>query len=44
MIDFAIETRIARPVGEVFAYATDAAKLTSWQTNTVSVTVEGDGR
>jgi hypothetical protein len=27
MIDFTIETRIDRPVGEVFAYATDPAKL-----------------
>jgi uncharacterized protein YndB with AHSA1/START domain len=43
MIDFTIETRIARPVGEVFAYATDPAKLSSWQTNTVSAVQEGDG-
>ena len=42
MIDFTIETRIARPVDEVFAYATDPDKLATWQTNTVSVTKEGD--
>ena len=42
MIDFTIETRIERPVGEVFAYATDPDKLSTWQTNTVSVTKEGD--
>jgi uncharacterized protein YndB with AHSA1/START domain len=43
MIDFTIETRIDRPVGDVFAYATDPAKLASWQTNTVSVTQQGNG-
>jgi uncharacterized protein YndB with AHSA1/START domain len=43
MIDFTIETHIARPVGEVFAYATDPAKLARWQTNTVSAVQEGDG-
>ena len=43
MIDFTIETHIARPVAEVFAYATDPAKLASWQTNTVSAVQEGDG-
>jgi uncharacterized protein YndB with AHSA1/START domain len=43
MIDFTIETRIDRPVGEVFAYATDPAKLPSWQTNTVSAVQEGEG-
>jgi uncharacterized protein YndB with AHSA1/START domain len=42
MIDFTIETRIERPVDEVFAYATDPDKLSTWQTNTVSVTKEGD--
>jgi uncharacterized protein YndB with AHSA1/START domain len=43
MIDFTIETEIRRPVPEVFAYATDPAKLSSWQTNTVSAVQEGDG-
>jgi uncharacterized protein YndB with AHSA1/START domain len=43
MIDFTIETEIERPVGEVFAYATDPAKLASWQTNTVSAEIEGEG-
>jgi len=43
MIDFTIETRIDRPVADVFAYVTDPAKLASWQTNTVSAVQEGDG-
>jgi uncharacterized protein YndB with AHSA1/START domain len=43
MIDVTIETHIARPVADVFAYATDPAKLASWQTNTVSAVQEGDG-
>jgi uncharacterized protein YndB with AHSA1/START domain len=43
MIDFTIETQIARPVHDVFAYATDPGKLPSWQTNTVSATREDDG-
>jgi uncharacterized protein YndB with AHSA1/START domain len=43
MIDFTIETHIARPVGDVFAYATDPAKLATWQTNTVSAVQLGDG-
>jgi uncharacterized protein YndB with AHSA1/START domain len=43
MIRFTITTDIERPVGEVFAYVTDPAKLPTWQTNTVSVTQEGDG-
>jgi uncharacterized protein YndB with AHSA1/START domain len=43
MIDVTIETHIARPVADVFAYATDPAKLASWQTNTVSAVPEGDG-
>ena len=36
MIDFTIDTQIARPVGDVFAYVTDPDKLATWQTNTVS--------
>lgn len=43
MIDVTVETEIERPVGEVFAYATDPAKLASWQTNTVSAEIEGEG-
>ena len=43
MIDFTVETQIARPVHDVFAYATDPEKLPSWQTNTVSATREDDG-
>lgn len=43
MIDFTIETEIERPVGEVFAYVTDPTKLASWQTNTVSAEIEGEG-
>ena len=33
MVDFTIETEIARPPGEVFAFVTDPAKLAVWQTN-----------
>ena len=43
MIDFTVETQIARPVHDVFGYATDPDKLASWQTNTVSATREDDG-
>jgi uncharacterized protein YndB with AHSA1/START domain len=43
MIEFSVETDIARPVPEVFAYVTDPEKLPSWQTNTVSAEQEGDG-
>jgi len=43
MIDFTVETQIARPVRDVFAYATDPDKLPSWQTNTVSARREDDG-
>jgi uncharacterized protein YndB with AHSA1/START domain len=43
VIRFSIETHIERPVGEVFAYATNPDRLATWQTNTVSATVEGDG-
>jgi uncharacterized protein YndB with AHSA1/START domain len=43
MIDFTIETRIARPVHDVFAYATDPGRLATWQTNTVSAQREDDG-
>jgi len=43
MIDFTIETHIDRPVGEVFAYATDPARLSEWQSNTVSSVREDEG-
>jgi uncharacterized protein YndB with AHSA1/START domain len=43
MIDITVETQIARPVHDVFVYATDPEKLSSWQTNTVSATREDDG-
>ena len=43
MIDFTVETTIDRPVPDVFAYATDPDKLSTWQTNTVSARREGDG-
>ena len=43
MIDFTIDTEIARPPADVFAYATDPAKLGTWQTNTVSAVPEDDG-
>ncbi len=43
MIDFSVETHIERPVGEVFAYATDPERLATWQTNTVSAIREDDG-
>jgi uncharacterized protein YndB with AHSA1/START domain len=40
MINLMIETDIARPPADVFAYVTDPSKLASWQTNTVSATPE----
>lgn len=43
MIDFTVETQIARPVHDVFAYATDPDQLSTWQTNTVSAQREDDG-
>ena len=43
MIDITVETQIARPVHDVFAYATDPEHLSSWQTNTVSATRVDDG-
>ena len=43
MIDFTIETHIARPVAEVFAHSTDPSRLGSWQANTVSATRVDDG-
>jgi uncharacterized protein YndB with AHSA1/START domain len=43
MIDFTVETQIARPVHDVFAYATDPGQLSTWQTNTVSAQRQDDG-
>jgi uncharacterized protein YndB with AHSA1/START domain len=43
MFDFTIETEIERTPAEVFAYVTDATKLATWQTNTVSAVPETDG-
>jgi len=43
MIDFTIETEIARPPAEVFAFATDPEQLPRWQTNTVSAVPEEPG-
>src|SRR5436190_10103975 len=43
MIDFTIETQIDRPPEQVFAYATDPGKLSTWQTNTVSAEREDEG-
>jgi len=43
MIDITVETQIARPVHDVFAYATDPDHLSSWQTNTVSAQRMDDG-
>ena len=43
MVDFIIETEIARTPAEVFAYVTDWTKLATWQTNTVSAVPEQDG-
>ena len=44
MFDFTIETEIERTPAEVLAaYVTDATKLATWQTNTVSAVPETDG-
>ena len=43
MIDFTIETEIARAAPEVFAYVTDPELLPTWQTNTVSAIPERPG-
>ena len=42
MIDFTVETQIARPADEVFAYATDPEQLPTWQTNTISSIPQDD--
>jgi uncharacterized membrane protein len=38
-----LTVQVNRPVEEVFAYVTDPAKLSEWQTNLVSVTKETEG-
>jgi uncharacterized protein YndB with AHSA1/START domain len=43
MIQFIIETDIARPPASVFEYVTDPSKLASWQTSTVSAAPETPG-
>lgn len=43
MIDFTVATSIDRPADEVFAYVADPATLPSWQTNTISATLETPG-
>lgn len=43
MIDFTIETEIARPPAEVFAFATDPVQLPRWQANTISAEPEEPG-
>lgn len=42
MIQFTVETEIARSPTEVFAYATAPTKLATWQTNTISAAAEDD--
>jgi uncharacterized protein YndB with AHSA1/START domain len=43
MVDFTIETEIARPPSEAFAFVTDPTKLALWQTDKVSCVPEPDG-
>lgn len=43
MIDFTVAVEIDRPVADVFAWVTDPARLSTWQTNTVAVAIETDG-
>ena len=43
MIDFTIQTQIAKQPDDVFAYVADPSKLSTWQTNTVSTMVVGGG-
>ena len=43
MIDFVIETEIARSPIDAFAFVTDATNLAKWQTNTVSAVPEPAG-
>jgi uncharacterized protein YndB with AHSA1/START domain len=43
VLDFVIETEIARSPADVFAFVTDATNLAKWQTNTVSAVPEPAG-
>ena len=43
MIEFTVDTKIARPPANVFAYVTNPSKLPTWQTNAVSSEIEGGG-
>jgi len=43
MIDFTVDTEIARQPGDVFAYVSDPGNLSNWQTNTVSAVTETGG-
>ena len=43
MITFRIPIEIERPVGEVFRYVTDPARLPTWQTNTLLAEMETEG-
>jgi uncharacterized protein YndB with AHSA1/START domain len=42
VIKFTVGTHIDRSPTDVFAYVTDPAKLSTWQTNTISAVVEDD--
>jgi uncharacterized protein YndB with AHSA1/START domain len=42
MIEFMLETEIARSPADVFAYVTDPSRLATWQTNTISAVAEDD--
>ena len=43
MIDFTVDTEIARQPGDVFAYVSDPGNLSNWQTNTISAVAETAG-
>jgi uncharacterized membrane protein len=43
MIEHAVEIRIERPVEEVFAFITDAAKHPTWDSSSVSMTPDKPG-
>jgi ligand-binding SRPBCC domain-containing protein len=43
LIRVELTVHLNRPVGEVFAYVTDPAKLAEWQPNLVSITKETPG-
>ena len=43
MAPIVAEVNVARPPGEVFAYATDPSRFGEWQSGVVSGHIEGDG-